>query len=58
MIGLGGQALGALAGGLLAQAFGIIAPFWFAAATYAILAAFALVLLSNRVVTEARAAEI
>ena len=56
MIGLGGQALGALAGGLLAQAFGIIAPFWFAAAINAVLAAFALVLLSNRVVSEARAA--
>ncbi|QIN79252.1 MFS transporter [Rubrobacter marinus] len=56
MIGLGGQALGALAGGVLARAYGITAPFWLAVMIYAALAALALGLLSNRAVSEARSA--
>ena len=54
MVGFVGMAMGALTAGLLAREFGITVPYWTAAATMAMLAAFCAVFVNNRVVEEAR----
>lgn len=54
LLGMGGAAAGALLGGLLAEIFGLSAPFWFAAAAVALTALAAWPILSDRSVAAAR----
>jgi len=54
LLGMGGAAVGALLGGLLAKGFGLAAPFWFAAAAVAMMTVVAWRILGNRTVTAAR----
>jgi len=54
LLGMGGAAVGALLGGLLAKGFGLTAPFWFAAASVAVMTVVAWRTLGNGTVTAAR----
>ncbi|NOK57872.1 MAG: MFS transporter [Chloroflexi bacterium AL-W] len=54
LLGLGGTAVGALIGGLLAQLFGLTAPFWAAAGVTALLALGILRLISVQQITQAQ----
>ena len=54
LVGVGGGAVGALIGGLLAREFGLSAPFWFAAVVMLTVALISLPLVNNRTVAEAR----
>ncbi len=54
LLGMGGAAAGALLGGLLAKGFGLAAPFWFAAASVAVMTLLAWRILGNGAVTAAR----
>ena len=54
LLGMGGAAVGALLGGLLAKGFGLTAPFWFAAASVAVMTIVSWRTLGNGTVTAAR----
>ena len=54
LVGVGSGAVGALVGGFLARGFGLVAPFWFAAAVLTIAAFASLPIVNNRTVAEAR----
>ena len=54
LLGMGGTAAGALLGGVLAKGFGLAAPFWFAAASVAVLTVVAWRILGNATVAAAR----
>ena len=54
LLGMGGTAAGALLGGLLAKGFGLAAPFWFAAASVAVMTIVAWRSIGNGAVTAAR----
>ena len=54
LLGMGGAAAGALLGGLLAKGFGLAAPFWFAAASVAVMTIVAWRTIGNGAVTAAR----
>ena len=54
LLGMGGAAAGALLGGLLAKGFGLAAPFWFAAASVAVMMVLAWRAIGNDAVTAAR----
>ncbi|MDQ3316787.1 MAG: MFS transporter [Actinomycetota bacterium] len=54
LLGMGGAAVGALLGGLLAKGFGLTAPFWFAAASVAVMTVVAWRTLGNGTVTAAQ----
>lgn len=54
LLGMGGAAAGALLGGLLAKGFGLAAPFWFAAASVAVMTVLAWRTIGNDTVTAAR----
>ncbi len=54
LLGWGGMSLGALAGGILASAFGLTAPMWFGAVVMATMFVVVLPTVNNRTVAEAR----
>lgn len=54
LLGMGGAAAGALLGGLLAKGFGLAAPFWFTAASVAVMTVVAWRIIGNDTVTAAR----
>ncbi len=54
LLGMGGAAAGALLGGLFAKGFGLTAPFWFAAASVAVMTAVAWRTIVNGAVMAAR----
>lgn len=54
LLGMGGAAVGALLGGLLAKGFGLTAPFWFAAASVAVMTIVSWRTLGNGTVTAAQ----